>query len=113
MIAPLPERPLRAELQAAPAPVRANLLLRNDTILGVCEGLGRDLGVPPTLLRIAFAIGLFFNSLAVIGLYLALGIVVALSRWLVPPRLETLGPPASHSAAPQGDNDAERPALAA
>ena len=31
-----------------------NLLLRNDTILGVCEALGQDFGINPTWLRVAF-----------------------------------------------------------
>ena len=62
---------------------RANLFSRDDTFFGVCQGLGEDLGVPPTLLRIAFALGLFWNPIAMIGLYAALGLVVLAARLIV------------------------------
>ena len=59
---------------------------RNDTLLGVCEALGQDFGFNPLWLRIAFAVPLIWNPVAVFGAYLALGVVVLLSRLIVPNR---------------------------
>jgi phage shock protein PspC (stress-responsive transcriptional regulator) len=61
-----------------------NLLTRPDTFLGVCEGLGEDLRIPANLIRIAFAGLLFLNPAGAIGLYLATGLVIAVTRWFVP-----------------------------
>ena len=63
-----------------------NLLLRNDTILGVCEALGQDFGINPTWLRAAFCVPIFWNPLLVIGAYLALGLVIAGTRFAFPDR---------------------------
>jgi phage shock protein PspC (stress-responsive transcriptional regulator) len=59
-------------------------------MLGICQALGDDLGFPPNLLRIVFALGFYFSPLMVVGSYLGLGLVVALSRWVAPPRLEVV-----------------------
>lgn len=61
-----------------------NLLLRNDTILGVCEAIGQDFGFHPNWLRLAFACVFYFNPVAVIGVYLGLGLLVAATRWVAP-----------------------------
>jgi phage shock protein PspC (stress-responsive transcriptional regulator) len=62
-----------------------NILVgRNDTILGVCEAIGQDFGFHPNWLRVALAALVYFNPVAVIGGYLALGLVVAISRWVAP-----------------------------
>ena len=83
---------------------RPSLFAREDTMLGVCEGLGQELGVAPNLLRVAFAIGLFWNPLAMIVAYLALGTALALFRWAFPPRQAATA--AVPSVQPQqGDND--------
>jgi phage shock protein PspC (stress-responsive transcriptional regulator) len=63
-----------------------NLLLRDDTMLGVCQGLGEDFGFNPIWLRIAFGATLLVNPIAVVGTYLGLGVLVATSRLLVPVR---------------------------
>lgn len=63
-----------------------NLFTRDDTFLGVCQGLGEDLGFPPDLLRVALAVALFWNPLAVVAIYLGLGVVVAGSRLAFPAR---------------------------
>ena len=63
---------------------KSNLVLRNDTILGVCEAIGQDFGFNANWLRIALALGLFWNAAFVIGGYLAVGIVVAASRLIFP-----------------------------
>ena len=68
-------------------PATTNLFFRNDTILGVCEALGRDFGFHPNWLRVTLACAVFFAPAAVIGGYLALGAVVALARWIAPDQL--------------------------
>jgi len=47
------------------------LPLRNDTILGVCEAIGRDFGFNPIWLRLAFIAPLFFAPTATILAYFA------------------------------------------
>ena len=71
-----------------PSPAAAErpipLPLRNDTLLGVCEAIGQDFGFNANLLRIALAIGLFWSPVAMVALYLGLGVAVAVSRWFYP-----------------------------
>ena len=90
---------------------RPSLLAREDTLLGVCEGLGEELGLAPTLLRVAFAAGLFWNPLAMVVAYLALGIALALFRWALPPRRTAAAAPVT--ARPLGDNDDTETSVAA
>jgi phage shock protein PspC (stress-responsive transcriptional regulator) len=59
------------------------LPFRHDTLLGVCEGLGRTTGVNPTIFRIVFAALLLWNPEIVVAVYLALGAVLLLVHWLV------------------------------
>ena len=61
------------------------LPLRGDTLLGVCEAIGQDLGFNPTWLRAAFAALFLWNPEVVVACYVGLGIVVALTRWAFPP----------------------------
>ena len=60
-----------------------NLFLRDDTLLGVCQGIGDDFGFNPLWLRILFAAALIWNPVYDVGAYLALGSVVLLSRLIV------------------------------
>lgn len=60
------------------------LPLRNDTILGVCEAIGRDFGFNPLWLRLALILPLFFAPSLAIGAYLVLGLVVGVSHWFSP-----------------------------
>lgn len=76
---------------------QGNLLTRDDTILGVCQGLGEDLGFNPLWLRIAFAVLLYLNPMGAIAGYFGLGVVVLISRLLVPNRRR----PAATETAPQ------------
>ncbi len=76
--------PATAPASTAPEPRKPNLFLRNDTIFGVCEAIGQDLGFHPNWLRVTLALGLFWNATYVIAFYLAAGVVVAASRWLFP-----------------------------
>lgn len=76
-----------------------SLLTRDDTLFGVCAGLGEDLGFNPLYLRILFAVSLLWNPAAAVGLYAGLGAVVALSRWLAPaPKAAEAVPPVSAGA---------------
>lgn len=61
-----------------------NLFTRDDTFLGVCEALGEDFGIHANWLRLAMAGALFFAPVPVIVAYLAMGVLVAVSRWLFP-----------------------------
>ena len=89
-------------------PPKSSLPWRNDTMLGVCEGLGQDLGIHPNLLRIAFASVFYLAPLAVIATYLGLGLIVAAARTAFPDRA-----PAAATAPAQIANDETELALAA
>jgi phage shock protein PspC (stress-responsive transcriptional regulator) len=60
------------------------LPLRSDTFLGVFEAIGQDLGINPNWLRVPFAALILWNPAVIIGSYLALGGIVALTRWFFP-----------------------------
>jgi len=60
------------------------LPLRSDTILGVCEAIGQDFGFNPLWLRLAFVLPVFISPMYAIGAYLALGAVVAATRYFAP-----------------------------
>ncbi len=97
---------------------------RDDTFFGVCEALGEDFGFNPNFLRVALALTLFWNPAAALGAYAGLGLIVGITRCLVPnsasPRIEVRGtadepatgvqPAAEHAA---GDHEAGAEALAA
>ncbi|MCM8731800.1 PspC domain-containing protein [Hephaestia sp. GCM10023244] len=61
-----------------------SLFNRPDTLFGVCEGAGQDLGISPNLLRLAFAVAMVWNPVAVLAAYALLGVGVAVSRWIAP-----------------------------
>lgn len=95
-------------------PTRPNLLLRHDTILGVCEGLGEEFGFNPNILRVPFAAAVLWNPLAIFGIYLGLGAALALARWIYPkPAVAAASQlSAGHSTA-HADNEADRLSIAA
>ena len=70
---------IRAEQNA-----ETNQGYKPDTVLGLCEAVGNELGFNSTLLRIAFLPLLFFAPLVMIGAYLGLGLVVVASRLIFP-----------------------------
>lgn len=74
------------------------LPLRGDTMLGVCEAIGQDFGFHPNWLRLAFAAPVLWNPWIAFAIYLGLGVVVAFSRLIAPPRREPV-PAAPHLAA--------------
>jgi phage shock protein PspC (stress-responsive transcriptional regulator) len=61
-----------------------SVFARDHTLLGVCEAIGEDLGFNPVFLRLAFAVGLFLNPLAVLAAYAGLGALVAFTRLVAP-----------------------------
>jgi phage shock protein PspC (stress-responsive transcriptional regulator) len=63
---------------------RPSLFNRPDTFLGVCQGLGEDLGIYPNLIRLAFAGLLFWNPMAAFCTYAAAGVLVLATRLLAP-----------------------------
>jgi phage shock protein C len=68
--------------------VQPSLFHRDDTMLGVCQGLGEDFGFNPLFLRAAIPLPLFFYPVETVGGYLVAGMVVLLSRLLAPnPRI--------------------------
>jgi phage shock protein C len=88
------------EVQSAESYVA--LPLRSHTILGVCEGLGEEVGVNPVFLRVPLATMVIWNPLVAFGAYFGLGAVVLASRLLFPrPKADH----ASASASVHYDND--------
>lgn len=78
-----------------------NLLLRDDTFFGVCQGIGEDVGFNPNILRVAFAPLLFFSWQAAIGLYIGLGLLVLTTRLIAPnPKMTKVAKPVVEPEAP-------------
>jgi len=86
------------------------LPMRAHTILGVCEGLGEDLGVNPIWFRIPLATAVIWNPLIAFGTYFALGAVVLASRLLFP--RQRASQPTAHDVAHDNDQ-ADRLPIAA
>ncbi|MBA2467684.1 MAG: PspC domain-containing protein [Sphingomonas sp.] len=87
--------PPAAAAAQTPQPVAERQLalpLRNDTILGVCQGIGEEFGVHANWLRVPIAGLVMFNWMAALGIYLALGLALLASR-LVYPRRAAIAPP--------------------
>lgn len=76
---------------------------RSDTMLGVCHGLGEELGIHANWLRTALALGLFWSPTAMIATYLTLGVLLAAFRWVSP--LHAPAVVADTVPALRGDND--------
>lgn len=92
-----------------------NLFTREDTIFGVCEGIGQDFGFNAQYLRIALAGLIFWNPLAAIGSYAALGAAVLASRLLFPTRAAVVSTDAATVAdrTPlKGENDMQPAGMA-
>ena len=54
------------------------------SLFGICQTAGEDLGINPMLLRIGLIGILFFNPAVMVGAYVGLGAVVGGSRLLFP-----------------------------
>ena len=61
-----------------------SIIARDDTLLGVCFALGEDFGFNPLYLRVLLAVIVLWSLPAALGAYAALGMIVAVSRWLAP-----------------------------
>lgn len=93
------------KLLPSPDYFRNNVAFRNDTILGVCEALGHDLGFNPNWLRVPLASGIIFAPLVMVGIYLALGVLVFASRALAPDRIEAAVVEQNVELAPEAHNE--------
>jgi phage shock protein C len=85
------------------------LPLRDHTVLGVCEAIGEDFGFNPIWLRILLASFLIWKPVEVVGVYFALGVLVMISRLLVPNRRSK----AAGAAAAPREGEPEQLAIAA
>jgi phage shock protein PspC (stress-responsive transcriptional regulator) len=95
---------------------QTNLFFRDDTLFGVCEGIGEEFGFNANFLRVPFAAGILWNPVAIVGIYLGLGAALALARWIYPKPLGAIAPlvVADHAARPAADNaDADELPIAA
>lgn len=73
---------------------QTNLLTRDDTFFGVCQGLGEDLGISGNWFRLAFALSLFVSPLGAVAAYAVAGLFVFAIRMLVPNRVAPVAAPA-------------------
>jgi phage shock protein PspC (stress-responsive transcriptional regulator) len=88
--------------------IARSIIARDDTLLGVCFAIGQDFGFNPTYLRLCFAALLFWSTLAAVGAYMALGVVVAITRWIAPEPV----PAAEEEAEPAEEFEYELPLAA-
>ena len=88
---------------------RPSLFNRPDTFLGVCQGLGEDLGIYPNLIRLSFAGLLFWNPIAALATYAGLGLFVLALRLIFPvpatPEAEQPETAAAIEAAPADEQE--------
>jgi phage shock protein C len=70
--------------------IRNSIFTRSDTILGVCQGLGEDLGISPNWFRVALAAVVIVNLEAAIVVYAGLAALVLVSRLAFPNRSEAV-----------------------
>lgn len=84
---------------------KANLFMRDDTFLGVCEAIGEDFGFNPLFLRLAFGVSVLWNPAAVLVAYLGLAIIVLASRLLFPNPKRAGGQQSAVSNDPEGADD--------
>ena len=86
-----------------------SLIARDDTFLGVCQGLGEDFGFNPVYLRVALSVGLLWNPPVMLGIYAALAVVVLFSRLVFPnPRIAAATAAAAAAVPAQGAEEGER-----
>jgi phage shock protein C len=90
-----------------------SLIARDHTLLGVCEAIGEDFGFNPMFLRVPFAALLLLSPTAVVATYLALGVLVLLTRWIAPNPRPAAGARPAAAPAPAANEVAEELAVAA
>lgn len=62
-----------------------NIFFRNDTIFGTCQAIGDDFGFNANWLRVPLATLVVVSPIGAIGGYLALSLLVLLSRTIFKP----------------------------
>lgn len=58
----------------------SNVFFRNDTLFGTCQAIGEDFGFNPNWIRIPLASSVVLNPFIAVGVYLALSVLVLVSR---------------------------------
>lgn len=86
--------------------VQPSTFARPDTLLGVCQAIGEDLGFNPLWLRMTFGVLLLWNPVPVIGAYAAAAVVVGFTRWLYPNPHQAEAPEAAEPAAARAEAEA-------
>jgi phage shock protein PspC (stress-responsive transcriptional regulator) len=66
---------------------QAPLVLRNDTILGVCQGIGEEFGFHANWLRVPLAGMVLISPISAFGIYFALGFALLVARLVYPRRV--------------------------
>ncbi len=98
-----------ANASQAHSPRPTPLPLRDDTLLGVCEGLGEEFGFNPNYLRIVVgSLVLFDITLAVVA-YLGLGLALAIGRLMFPPNSHPVAKSAAGQPVAQANDSAAAP----
>ena len=57
-----------------------NVFFRNDTLFGTCQAIGEDFGFNPNWIRVPLASSVVLNPFIAVGVYLALSLLVLVSR---------------------------------
>ena len=92
----------------------SNLFLRNDTIFGTCQAIGDDFGFNANWLRVPLATLVVVSPIGAIGGYLALSVLVMLSRSIFKPvQVPAAALEQVIDAQPVEANDDEREMIAA
>ena len=84
-----------------------NIFRRDDTFFGVCHAIGEDFGINPNWVRVGFTLPLFFLPIQTIAAYLALGVVVLISRWRHPASRARIESPVAAEPAATAPAEAE------
>ncbi|MBO9574894.1 MAG: PspC domain-containing protein [Sphingobium sp.] len=66
--------------------IRNSIFTRSDTMFGICQALGEDLGISPTWFRIAVAASMIYSIQAAFIFYAGLGVLALVSRLVYPSR---------------------------
>ncbi len=74
-----------------------------DNLLGICNALGEDVGFNPLWLRLALGAVFVVQPVGVVVTYLALGLVVLVSRLAFPTRGSVVTAPAAEPALVAGN----------
>lgn len=89
-----------------------NLFTRDDTFLGICQGLGEDLRINPDVFRVAMIPALFFFPLQTLAAYFGAGLVVLATRLIFPVEGRRAKKAKTAAAAEQVEVAAQQPAAA-